>query len=190
MASTSPFRRELLLRLRLPFVVVTPAEDEQPRAGESPAAMALRLAEAKAASVLPAWPHAIIIGSDQVAALGDEVLRKPGTPERTVAQLRRLRGCEHQLHTAVCVVDGEHGTRAGHLDTARLWLRSDLSDAELVRYVALDQPETCAGGYKLESLGICLFERVVCDDWTAITGLPLLALSRLLREFGVEVLGG
>jgi septum formation protein len=187
LASTSRYRRQLLARLGLDFQVCAPTCDEEalkdPRL--SPQALAEHLAAAKAASVASLNPKAVVIGSDQVAAFSDSqgwyILGKPGTPERAAKQLAQLSGRQHVLITAVVVQMGEKIMR--HTDTTTLTMRT-LSAAEIARYIAADQPLDCAGAYKLEARGITLFNRIISDDHSAITGLPLMAVTRLLGEFG------
>jgi septum formation protein len=188
LASTSPYRHALLERLGLPFRCVAPRVDEEAlkaeRAGEAPEALAGRLALAKAASVADAFPDATVIGSDQLVALDGEVLGKPGTADRAVAQLLRLAGRPHRLITAVAVLD--RGRVVSHMDVTTLHMRS-LTAAELARVVAADSPLDCAGGYKLEARGITLFEWIDSADHTAIVGLPLIALTTILRDIGFAV---
>ncbi|KAA3661691.1 MAG: septum formation protein Maf [Calditrichaeota bacterium] len=182
LASTSPFRATLLQRLNVPFVTVAPEINEKEEESESPSEMALRLARQKAEAVVKQFENALIIGSDQVAALGNDVLRKPGSIEKAFEQLQRMRGKEHQLHTAVHVIDSKTGNSESTLNTARLRIREDLTDREIMHYIKLEMPLACAGAYKIEGAGIALFESIQCDDWTAIIGLPLIALSKILRK--------
>jgi len=192
LASTSPYRRVLLARLGLPFRVCAPACDEEalkdPRL--TPQALAEKLALAKAESLVAAHPTAVIIGSDQVAAVECDgawrLLGKPGSAERAVDQLALLSGREHVLVTAVTLVQGQR--RWQHTDVTRLTMRA-LDKAALARYVAADQPINCAGAYKLEERGIALFSRINSADHTAITGLPLIALGNALAEWGFAVPG-
>ncbi len=187
LASTSPYRRELLARLGLPFRTVAPTCDEEALKDPAltPRELAERLAEAKARSIAATQPDATVIGSDQVAALqhGNRwlVLGKPGSPERAVEQLGQLAGRTHLLITAMVVV--HRGRLIRHTDQTRLAMRP-LTRDQLERYVAADQPVDCAGAYKLEARGIGLFDRIASEDHTAITGLPLLALGRILAECG------
>lgn len=187
LASTSPYRRELLQRLGIPFRALAPTCDEEKLKDPAltPRALAEHLAEAKARSLAGAHPDATIIGSDQVAALQHEnrwlLLGKPGTPERAVEQLAQLAGRTHLLITAMTVL--HRGRVHRHTDQTRLSMRP-LDRAQLERYVATDQPVDCAGAYKLERHGISLFDRIASDDHSAITGLPLLALGRILAECG------
>ncbi|HEX6986695.1 MAG TPA: nucleoside triphosphate pyrophosphatase [Planctomycetaceae bacterium] len=188
LASTSPYRRALLERLGVAFRCVPPGVDEDAMKRETadPVRLAERLAAAKADAVAARFPEAVVIGSDQLAAIDGEVLGKPGTPDRAVDQLERLAGRTHELVTAVCVLRRSDGARRAHVDRTRLSMRP-LSREELARYVALDAPTDCAGAYKIESAGIALFERIETEDFTAITGLPLIATVRMLREFGIAV---
>lgn len=186
LGSTSRYRAELLHRLLDDFTQAAPGTDEAALPGESPAARALRLAIAKAESVSARHPHSLVIGSDQVAALGDQVLDKPGSVERAHAQLRLSAGRVVQFHTAVCLLDARNGRRQTHVDCTEVTFRP-LDDAEIARYVAREQPLDCAGSFKCEGLGISLFERIATDDPTALVGLPLIALARLLRAAGVAI---
>ena len=183
LASTSRYRRALLDRLGLVYTALPPACDEEALKDPSltPQALAESLAEAKAASLVAAHPGAVIIGSDQVCALGDEVLHKPGTAARAVAQLERLQGRQHRLITAVAVA--QDGRRWRHTDISTLTMRP-FERAALERYVAADQPFDCAGAYKLECRGIALFSGIASADHDAIVGLPLLALCSMLVQAG------
>ncbi len=185
LASTSPYRRALLARLRLPFEVVPPALDETPRAGESPLALVQRLAQAKAAAVAEPAGDAWAIGSDQVAELDGRALGKPGSADAAVAQLSVLAGRNVPFHTAVAVVHSD-GRSFTALDTTRVQVRA-LSAAEIARYVAQESPYDCAGSFKSEALGIALFEAIESQDPTALVGLPLIATARLLRQAGFAV---
>ena len=186
LASTSAYRRMLLERLQLPFDTDRPETDESPLPGEPPAVTAERLALEKARAVAARWPDALIIGSDQVAHLGDEVFGKPGTEARAIAQLQRMRGQTVVFHTALALLD----TRSGHaqIDGVPTHVRfRDLSDDEIRRYVERERPLDCAGSAKSEGLGITLLEAMSGDDPTALIGLPLIALSRMLRAAGVQL---
>jgi septum formation protein len=187
LASTSPYRSELLRRLGLRFEARAPLCDEEAlkRAGEDPAAQAARLALAKAQSLAATAPDAFILGGDQLVELDGEILGKPHSAENAVAQLSRMRGKTHRLLTAFALV-GPRGEQVTHLDTHHMRLRA-LGDEEIRRYVAHDRPLDCAGSYKIEALGISLCERIEGEDFSAITGLPLMALSRVLRERGFQV---
>jgi septum formation protein len=187
LGSTSRYRRELLERLRLPFEAHSPALDETPLAGEPPAALAARLALAKAQAVAERFPQAVVIGSDQVADLDGTPVGKPGSHERAVAQLRAMSGRSVVFHTAVAVV--RHAT--SHAGTALVPVTvrfRRLDDAQIERYLQLEQPYDCAGSAKSETLGIALLEAIESDDPTALVGLPLIATCRLLREAGLDPL--
>ena len=187
LASGSPYRRRQLEGLGLSFEVRPADVDEEAlkQPGADPEALALRLAVEKARAVARGAPTgAVVIGGDQLVAFEGEVLGKPGSPDRAVVQLARLAGRTHRLLTALAVAAPD-GVRT-HLDRCRLTMRP-LDEAALHRYVALDDPVDCAGAYKFEAGGAALFERVEGEDPSAITGLPLIALCRLLAEVGVEV---
>ncbi len=188
LGSTSAYRRELLQRLRLPFEVVSPEVDETPLPGESPRDLALRLALSKARAVAARQPAAVVIGSDQVADLGGEPLGKPGTHERAVAQLRRMRGRTVIFQTAVAVVCIETGFEQVELAPVRVRFR-DLTDAEIESYLRAETPYDCAGSAKSEGLGIALLDTIESDDPTALVGLPLIRTARLLRAAGLSLLG-
>jgi septum formation protein len=186
LASTSPYRRELLARLRMPFDCIAPGVDEQRQPGEPVEVLTTRLAELKATSVASGHPGTVVIGSDQVAVRDAEVLGKPGTIERCMEQLRQSSGREVAFLTAVHVFDGRSGRGETHVDRTVVRFR-ELSDEEVSRYVAADAPLDCAGGFKAESLGIALFERIDSSDPTALTGLPLVWLGGALRRAGFAV---
>lgn len=182
LASTSRYRSELLARLRWPFDTVRPEVDETPLADETPQALALRLAVAKASTVATQRPHDCVIGSDQVADFDGRPLGKPGGREAAVAQLMAMSGRSVAFRTAVAVaVDGRV---ASALDTTVVRFR-DLAPGEVERYVDLEQPYDCAGSFKSEGLGITLFDAIETGDPTALVGLPLIATARLLRESGL-----
>ncbi|NIC42782.1 Maf family nucleotide pyrophosphatase [Aquabacterium sp. A08] len=184
LGSTSRYRRELLARLGLPFDVAPPDVDETPRSGETPAALAQRLALAKAQAVAAQHPDAIVIGSDQVADLHGTPLGKPGSHERAVAQLRQMSGQTVLFQTALAVVCAATGFAQSELAVVRVVFR-DLGDAEIERYLRAEQPYDCAGSAKSEGLGIALLERIDNDDPTALVGLPLIRTARLLRAAGL-----
>jgi 7-methyl-GTP pyrophosphatase len=183
LASTSRYRRALLERIAPPFEVQSPQVDEAPLEGEVPRARALRLSLAKARAVAEHHPKAIVIGSDQVAALGDRVLDKPGDEETCRRQLAALSGRTAHFFTGCAVIGIDAEMRYEHLDTTTVTFRS-LTDTEIRRYVAREKPLDCAGGFKVEALGITLFERVESADPTALIGLPLIWLSSALRKAG------
>jgi septum formation protein len=185
LASTSRYRRELLERLRLPFHVARPETDETPLPGEDAAALAQRLARAKAAAVARQRPESWVIGSDQVAELDDgRLLGKPGTRDAAIAQLRGMSGRAVRFRTAVCLLNDE--ARFEALDTTTVHLR-ELSRDEIERYVDADLPLDCAGSFKSEALGIALFDAIETRDPTALVGLPLIALAAMLRQAGFRV---
>ena len=184
LGSTSRYRRELMQRLCIPFDVAAPDVDETPQDGESPHDLACRLALAKARAVAALHPDAVVIGSDQVADLDGEPLGKPGTHERAVAQLRRMRGRTVVFQTAVAVVCQDTGFAQTDLAAVRVVFRN-LSDAEIETYLRTEQPYDCAGSAKSEGLGIALLESIDNDDPTALVGLPLIRTCRMLRAAGL-----
>jgi len=184
LASSSAYRKELLSRLQLPFEVAVPDIDETPQPGETPSATALRQARDKAAAVAAKLPGAIVIGSDQVATLDDEQIGKPGNHANALAQLQKMRGREVIFHTALCVWDGRNNTaQVENIQTVVKF--RDLPDEELDAYLRIEQPYDCAGSAKNEALGIAILERIDSSDPTALTGLPLIALTGMLRNLGV-----
>ncbi|MDQ8021679.1 MAG: Maf family nucleotide pyrophosphatase [Moraxellaceae bacterium] len=186
LGSTSVYRRALLERLGLDFAIDRPETDETALPGEAPRATAERLALAKARAVASRHPDSLIIGSDQVAALGEQHFGKPGTVERAVAQLRQMSGRTVVFHTALCLLDSRDGSH--QLETVPTEVRfRELDDAEIHRYVAREMPLDCAGSAKSEGLGISLLEHMRGDDPNALIGLPLIALCRMLRRAGVQV---
>lgn len=186
LGSTSRYRRELLERLGLRFATDKPEVDETPQAGESPATLAQRLALAKAQAVAARHPGAIVIGSDQVANLNGQPLGKPGTHQRAVAQLQAMRGHTVVFHTALAVVHAAAGLVLQDMADVRVQFRQ-LSDAEIERYLRIEQPYDCAGAAKSEGLGIALLERIDNDDPSALIGLPLIRTCALLRQAGLQV---
>lgn len=184
LASTSRYRAALLRRLLANFEQIAPAVDEPELAGEAPATRAMRLACRKAQAVAIRESNALVIGSDQVAALGNAVLHKPGTLDNARQQLRASNGNRVDFYTGLCVIDTRSAHTASELDHTCVVFR-ELTDAEIARYVAAEQPLDCAGSFKAEGAGIALFERIDSVDPTALIGLPLIALGRLLRGFGV-----
>jgi septum formation protein len=188
LASTSRYRRELLSRLRLQFTTFSPDIDESPAPGESPERTALRLAEAKAQAAVGAFPHALIIGSDQVAELDGLRLDKPGNRERARAQLLHASGREVVFHTAVTLLRAETGASASAIVPTTVQFRA-ITPQQVDAYLDLEQPYDCAGSAKSGGLGITLLERVAGDDPTALIGLPLIALTSMLTRFGVQLPG-
>jgi len=187
LGSTSRYRRELLERLKLPFAVQAPEVDETPLPHEAPAALACRLALAKARAVAGAFPQAVVIGSDQVADLDGQPIGKPGSHERATAQLRAMSGRSVVFQTAVAVVRRDTGYERTVLAPVTVRFRS-LSDAEIEHYLRTEQPYDCAGSAKCETLGIALLDAIDSDDPTALVGLPLIRTCMLLREAGIDPL--
>lgn len=191
LGSTSPYRRDLLARLGLPFDTCAPRVDETPLDGEAPLHLACRLAKAKAGEVAGRLgadgQDALVIGSDQVADLRGQPLGKPGTHERAVAQLRAMRGQRVLFHTAVCVARPSTGFCETRLSTVEVVFRT-LTDADIETYLRAEQPYDCAGSAKAETLGIVLLSAIRSDDPTALIGLPLIATADLMREAGVDPL--
>ena len=184
LASTSVYRRELLERLGIPFTVVSPELDETPLPGESTLELALRLAKAKAAAVSKDYPDAWVIGSDQVADLCGAAIGKPGNFERAMAQLQLMRGSIVTFHTALCVMKGNIETTLS-VPTEVTFRKS--SDEILESYLLTEEPYDCAGSAKSEGMGIALLEAIKSDDPTALIGLPLIALTGLLRDAGFVI---
>lgn len=185
LASTSPYRRELLARLRIPFAVAAPAIDEQALPEEAPNLTALRLAQAKAQAVAAANRDAIVIGSDQVADVDGAALSKPGSHAAALAQLGRMQGRTVVFHTAVAVVGPDRSLQVDSVPTAVRFRR--LPVARLDAYLRAEQPYDCAGAAKIEALGIALVESVQSDDPTALIGLPLIRLIAMLERCGVPL---
>jgi septum formation protein len=188
LASTSRYRRELLRRLRLPFDVISPDVDETPLPAEAPADLALRLALAKARAVAAREPHAVVIGSDQVAELDGAAIGKPGTHERAVAQLRAMRSRSVVFQTAVAVVRAASHYERSAVVPVTVRFRN-LRDDEIERYLLAEKPYDCAGSAKCETLGIALTDAIESDDPTALVGLPLIRTCELLRGAGLDPLG-
>ncbi len=187
LGSTSPYRRALLERLGLPFEVAAPGVDETALSGETPAQTALRLSEAKARAVAARYADALVIGSDQVADCDGRAVGKPGDRARAFAQLRALSGRTVVFHTGVALVDAASGRcRSALVDVASTFRA--LTDADIAAYLDREAPWDCAGAVKSEGVGIVLFERIESDDPTALVGLPLITVARLLRAEGADVL--
>ena len=187
LASTSKYRRELLARLGLPFDVASPHVDETALPNEAPPDTARRLAEAKARAVATHFPQAIIIGSDQVAVLGDLPLGKPGNHATALRQLKAMRGKEVVFHTALCVCNAASGHAQTRIVPFYVRFR-DYSDAQIERYLQREQPYDCAGSARCEGLGIALIAEMRGEDPNALVGLPLIALTEMLAAQGVSVL--
>ncbi len=188
LASTSKYRRGLLERLGMPFECADPVADESPRGGEAPAATAQRLAEAKARAVAIRYPDALVIGADQVACCDGARLDKPGSHENAARQLALVSGKVATFDTAVAVLDTRTGALQSRVVPCRVTFRT-LGAEQIERYLRLDQPYDCAGSAKAEGLGISLIARMETEDPTSLIGLPLIALSDLLRGAGFDVLG-
>lgn len=186
LASTSPYRRALLERLRLPFEIKGPHVDESPLAGESARDIALRLAQEKARAVAPFFPRSLVIGCDQVATLDGTCLGKPGNHANAVAQLASMRGREVLFHTALALVNTENSA-AQTAEVPTVVRFRNYSDSEIERYLELEQPYDCAGSAKIEALGIVLVDRVTGEDPSALIGLPLIRLAEMLRREGVAI---
>ncbi|MCW9059464.1 MAG: Maf family nucleotide pyrophosphatase [Gammaproteobacteria bacterium] len=184
LASTSPFRRELLSRLCIPFEIVSPAVDESQLPGETPEVMVQRLSEAKARAGAAQFPRALVIGSDQVAVVDDEVLGKPGDHELARAQLQKLSGRTVSFLTGLCLYNAANGIAETRLVPFRVRFRT-LDEARIERYLQREQPYNCAGSFKSEGLGITLFKAMEGDDPTSLIGLPLITLTSLLAKAGV-----
>lgn len=187
LASTSPYRRELLSRLGLAFSVTDPKTNEIPLADETPEALALRLSEAKARAVAADFPTALIIGSDQVAIMDGRIFGKPGSHECAKKQLHQLRGQTVTFFTGICLLNARTG-RIQVRGVPTLVVFRNLSDSEIDNYLHREQPYNCAGAAKSEGLGIALLERIEGDDPNALIGLPLIALCDMLRAEGVKIL--
>ncbi|HEX8956586.1 MAG TPA: Maf-like protein [Burkholderiaceae bacterium] len=188
LASSSRYRQELLSRLRLPFSVRLPDIDEAPLPGEAPEETALRLARSKAEKVALDAPGSLVIGSDQVATLDGLQIGKPGNHERALEQLRTMRSRRVIFHTALCLIDSRDGSAwPQQLENVQTFVSfRDLPDAELDAYLRIEQPYDCAGSAKNEGLGIALIEKIESSDPTALTGLPLIALTTMLRKAGAQ----
>jgi septum formation protein len=186
LASTSAYRRELLSRLQIPFEIASPDTDESPLAGESPAQTAERLSVAKAQAVSARFPASLIIGSDQVAFLGEQRFGKPLTRERAIEQLRLMRGRTVIFHTGLCLYNSATGRQQVAGIPTEVTFRQ-LGDAEIERYLDKEQPYHCAGSAKSEGLGIALLTSMRGDDPNALIGLPLIALCDMLRNEGLPI---
>jgi len=186
LGSTSPFRCELLQRLGLPFDTAAPDIDETPLPDESPKELVKRLSVAKAQAVASQFPDALIIGSDQVAVIDDDILGKPGNHDRAVEQLRRASGRSVNFYTGLCLYNSR--TNQHQLDVVSFEVTfRQLTDQQIERYLQREQPYNCAGSFKSEALGITLFEAMRGDDPTALIGLPLIRLTSMLTEEGVAL---
>lgn len=187
LASTSPFRQALLGKLGLPFITAAPDVDETPRAGEAADALVTRLAVAKAQALAADYPDSWIIGSDQVCLLDGAITGKPYTPDRAFAQLRQASGNAITFYTGLALYQPRSGTLMQCCEPFVVHFRH-LSDEEIRAYIEKEQPLQCAGSFKSEGLGICLFERLEGRDPNTLVGLPLIALSGMLRAVGINPL--
>jgi septum formation protein len=187
LASTSPHRRRLLERLQLPFRCLPPQTDEAPWPGETPATLAVRLARAKAKSIAMLQPGALVIGSDQVASIEGSIMGKPGNFNAASAQLRSSSGREVVFYTAIALISPNHDQERFHVERFCVRFRV-LNDSQITNYLHREQPYDCAGSFKAEGLGIALFESLTGDDPTSLEGLPLIKLTALLGELGVDIL--
>ncbi|MDX1252991.1 MAG: septum formation inhibitor Maf [Gammaproteobacteria bacterium] len=187
LASSSPYRKELLHRLGLPFITITPQADETPLPGESPEALVARLASAKAHAVAHQHPDALIIGSDQVAVLEDQILGKPGNHDNAVAQLSNASGKRVEFLTGLCLLNGATRRMQVNVIPFAVVFRV-LSAAQIDNYLRREQPYNCAGSFKSEGLGIALFDKLEGEDPTALVGLPLISLVQMLEHEGVRVI--
>lgn len=193
LASSSKYRKELLSRLGFPFTAISPDIDETPLSGEKPHETAMRLAFLKAKVIGTQHPGSIVIGSDQVAECQGEPIGKPGSFENAFAQLKKMRGKTVHFHTALCVWNGQDpdpdNTAQKDLVSTTVTFR-DLPDEELAAYLKIEEPYDCAGSAKNEALGIAILEKIESSDPTALTGLPLIALTTMLRHCGLSFFTG
>ncbi len=187
LASSSPYRRDLLTRLRIPFEVIAPEVDETPHPGETPAQLVARLAEEKARKIAADQPRALVIGSDQVAVHNGAIVGKPHSHANAVAQLRAASGRTVTLYTGLALVNSDSGHAQCEVIPYRVSFRS-LSDTQIENYLHKEQPYACAGSVKSEGLGIALLERFEGDDPNTLIGLPLIRLVRMLEHEGVGVI--
>ena len=187
LGSTSPFRRQLLEKLGLPFDTAAPETDETPLQGETPEQLVARLAEAKARAVKSQHPEALIIGSDQVAVNGGEILGKPHTHDKAMEQLRNASGKHVRFLTGLCLYNAATDHAQVEVVPFDVVFR-DLSDEMIDNYLKAEQPYNCAGSFKSEAMGIALFERLEGEDPNTLIGLPLIRLVRMLENEGVRVI--
>ncbi|SHE65464.1 Maf-like protein [Microbulbifer donghaiensis] len=187
LASSSPYRRNLLQQLRIPFDSAAPHIKEEALPGEQPRALARRLAQEKALALAADFPDALIIGSDQVAECEGRALGKPGSRERAITQLESCNGKRVHFHTGISVLDTASGHQRTEVETFTVYFRN-LTEDQIRRYVELEAPYDCAGSFKVEGLGIALFEKMEGSDMNSLVGLPLIRLVDLLQEFGINPL--
>ncbi|WP_444931303.1 Maf family protein [Microbulbifer sp. SSSA002] len=188
LASSSPYRRSLLQQLGIPFQQDSPHIDETPLAGEDAHALAQRLASEKARALRDRHPEALIIGSDQVASCGGQILGKPENRERAIKQLLACNGEKVVFHTGLSLLNSASGEQLSCVETFTVYFRQ-LSNAQIERYVELEQPYDCAGSFKVEGLGIALFEKLEGKDINTLVGLPLIRLTAMLNHFAIDPLG-
>jgi len=187
LASSSVYRQALLDRLQIPYLCRSPNIDESPLPGENPQQLSLRLSREKAYALASTFPQHLIIGSDQVAAIDDKLLGKPETLTVAAQQLRLASGNQVSFYTSVTLLNAETSAVNSHTDITRVYFRK-LTDNDIQRYLEAEQPYDCAGSFKVEGLGITLFERIENSDPTALIGLPLIRLAAMLRTMGVSIL--
>ena len=186
LASSSPYRRSLLQRLEIPFESESPDVDESQLEGENPTDLVLRLAEIKAAAIAPAHPEALIIGSDQIAVADDEILTKPGDHENAIKQLKKVSGKSIVFLTGLCVINTTNNNIQKDCITYTVHFR-DLTEDEIERYLLKEKPYDCAGAFKSEAYGVSLMQRMEGNDPTSLIGLPLIRLSEMLRNEGLNI---
>ena len=186
LASTSPYRRRLLERLNIAFQCISPGVDETPLPGEAPAELAGRLALLKARSLSRSHPDALVIGGDQVGVLQGQLMGKPGSAQSAMTQLTQCAGRDVAFYTAVAVVAQQRGFEKSHVELTTVHFR-DLTGPEIKNYVAAEQPYDCAGSFKIEGLGIALFRGISGNDPTALEGMPLIKLTEMLGDAGLDV---
>jgi len=187
LASSSPYRQALLKKLHLNFSAASPDVDETALSGESPIDLAKRLAVLKSHALIEHFPDHLIIGSDQVAMLGEKQLHKPGTPEKAFEHLKETSGKQVDFFTSVCLLDSATGQYVTDMDRCKVYFR-ELTDSQITRYIELDEPYNCAASFKSEAMGIVLFKKIEGDDPNALIGLPLIRLIRMLEAFDYPVL--
>jgi MAF protein len=187
LGSTSPFRKELLTRLGLDFVTASPDIDETAHNRETPEQLVARLSEAKARAVASIHPDALIIGSDQIAVVDDEILGKPGTHEKAIQQLKQLSGKTVVFYTGLCLFNSRTGHTQLEVVPFKVIFRT-LTEQQIDNYLKKEQPYNCAGSFKSEGLGIALFERLEGDDPNTLIGLPLIRLVHMLEQEGITII--
>lgn len=187
LGSTSPFRKQLLEKLGLPFETASPETDETPHDGETPEQLVARLAEAKARAVVPQYPNALIIGSDQVAVNDGEILGKPHTHDKAMEQLRNASGKHVRFLTGLCLYNASTDSAQVEVVPFDVVFR-ELNDEMIDNYLKAEQPYNCAGSFKSEAMGIALFDRLEGEDPNTLIGLPLIRLVRMLENEGVRVI--